>query len=467
MNPGALLLALPIAAQDPSPAARLEGLVRDAQHRPVPSARVVLGEISHATLYYFGAPDTTYAATPGIFDPERARYAAEIATDGEGRFQVSGLVPGEYSAIATDPKRGIALATFQIGDPKAPALVLDLQPPAYLEFELTGLERDPTVHLVQLKPVGVGSNLWIVPRLEERGKSWSFRSSPLPAVPAWRVLGTENVPVQDYPAVLFSWPVVIAPGERSHLSVDLSEGAAISGTVVDANGCGMSGVSVVARPAGKEGAEERGAITDSKGRYTIAGLAKGKYACEAARWVMRETRGCGLGFQDVLASQEIAVPVARAEDAEFRIAAPVPRPTVGEEAPDFEATTTDGRRIELKGLRGKVVLLDFWATWCPLCRGEMPKLVETYAERAKSGKFEIVGVSVDEDVGLVPRFAASRGLKWPQTALGPEAVNPIAKKYNVHSTPMTVLVDPDGGIAGVNLLGEELGRKIEELLRTR
>jgi hypothetical protein len=89
-----------------------------------------------------------------------------------------------------------------------------------------------------------------------------------------------------------------------------------------------------------------------------------------------------------------------------------------------------------------------------------------YAERAKGGKFEIVGVSVDEDVGLVPRFAASRGLLWPQTALGPEARNPIAKLYNAHSTPMTVLVDAEGRIAAVNLLGEPLEKKIAELVGT-
>ena len=93
--------------------------------------------------------------------------------------------------------------------------------------------------------------------------------------------------------------------------------------------------------------------------------------------------------------------------------------------------------------------------------------VEMYAERSKGGKFEIVGISLDEDVGLVPRFAASRGLKWPQTALGPEAKNPLAQMYNAHSTPMTVLVDAEGKIAAVNLLGEDLRKKIAEMLSAK
>ena len=462
----AALLVLSPATQAAASAVRLEGLVLDAQRRPVPAARVVLGEISYATVYYFGAHDTTYAATPGIFDPERSRYAAELAADGQGRFQVSGLVAGEYSAIATDAERGIAVASFRVGEPAAPALVLELRPPAFLDVEITGLDRDPSLHMIQIKPVGVGSNLWIVPRLLERGRSWSFSTTPLPAVPAWRILGTELVLAQDYAAVRFSNPVEVAPGERLRVDLDLSGGAAISGTVTDAEGQPLSGVSVVARPP-RETGFERGAITDASGRYTIRGLPEGTYACEAARWILRETRGCGLGFQDVLARREVVAPLRREGDADFRIAAPVPRPRVGEEAPLFEARTTDGRTIDLKGLRGKVVLLDFWATWCPMCRAEMPSLVETYVQRAKGGKFEILGISVDEDIGLVPRFAASRGLPWPQTALGPEARNPIARLYNVHSTPMTVLVDADGRIAAVNLLGEQLEKKLAELLGER
>lgn len=67
----------------------------------------------------------------------------------------------------------------------------------------------------------------------------------------------------------------------------------------------------------------------------------------------------------------------------------------------------------------------------------------------------------------MPRFAASRGLTWPQTALGPEARNPIAKLYNAHSTPMTVLVDAEGRIAAVNLLGETLQAKIAEMLEAK
>ena len=460
---GALLLASASAAQSPVAPIRFEGRVVDAERRPVAAARVVLGEISHATVYYLGAHDTTYVATPGIFDPERARYAAELAADAEGRFSVSGLVAGEYSAVATDEKRGIAIATFRVGEPNAAPLVLELQPPSYVEAEITGIERDPSMHLIRLDPVGVGSNLWILPRLAERGRSWSFQSAALPAVKSWRILGTENVLAQDYPAVLFMHLLEIEPGERRRVEIDLAGGVALSGVVKDAEGKPLSGVSVIARGTG-ERAAERGAVTDASGRYTIRGLAEGAYTCEAARWTLRETRGCGVGFQDVRERKEIALPLARPEDGDFRIASELPRPKVGDEAPLFEAPTVDGRTIELRALRGKAVLLDFWATWCPMCRSEMPKLVETYAERSKDGKFEIVGISLDEDVGLVPRFAASRGLKWPQTALGPERQNPLAKLYNAHSTPMTVLVDAEGRIAAVNLLGEALRDKIAQLL---
>jgi hypothetical protein len=94
----------------------------------------------------------------------------------------------------------------------------------------------------------------------------------------------------------------------------------------------------------------------------------------------------------------------------------------------------------------------------------MPKLQEAYAKLAGTGRFEIVGVSLDSDTDRVPRFVLSRKLAWPQTALGPEPGNPIAALFNVHSTPSTVLVDARGRIAAVNLLGEVLRKKIDELV---
>jgi len=457
-----LLLLAPLAQSTRG----FEGLVVDDHRRPVARARVVLGELGHATVVYGGALDATYAATPGLEGAERARWAAELAADADGRFRVEGLAPGEYSAVATDRERGIALAVFQVRGEGGPAEVLELRPPAFLEVEITGLERDPSRHVLRLDPVGVGANLSIVPRLEERGRSWSFRSAPLPAVPAWRLLGTERVLEGDYQATLFSETYPLAPGEDRKVALDLARGAGIAGTVVDAEGRPLSGVSVVARSAAESG-PERGAVTDASGRYAIRGLEEGACVCEAARWILRETPGCGVGFQDVYARKELAVPLADARAGDFRIDSTLPRPVVGAEAPLFEARAVDGRTIALRDLRGKVVLLDFWATWCPMCRAEMPRLVETYAQRAPDGNFEIVGVSVDEDVGLVPRFAASRGLRWPQLALGPEARNPIARLYNAHSTPMTVLVDAEGRIAAVNLLGEALRAKVAELLAPR
>jgi len=452
---GALILALP-AVED------FFGRVVDAQGKAVPNARVVMGEIGHATVYYIGAPDTTYVATPGVPNPERSKYATELTGDPQGRFVATGLVAGEYSLIATHAERGIALGTFLVGSSKA-SQTIELKSPAYLEAVITGLDRDPSVHLLQLKPVGVGSNLSILPLLVEQGKSWSFASTALPSVPGWRIVGTELVQAQDHPAVLFSHPLRLDPGQEGRVDLDLAGGRAITGTVSDAKGMPLSGVSVVARADQLDG-RERGAVTDANGRYVIRGLFDGAYACEAARWTPPETRGCGGGFQDVFEKKEIAVPLAEGEVVDFRITATVPRPKVGDEATVFEAPTTDGGRIGLAGLRGKVVLLDFWATWCPMSRAEMSKLVEMYDERSKGGKFEIVGISLDEDVGHVPRFAASRGLKWPQTALGPEAKNPLARMYNAHSTPMTVLVDAEGKIAAVNLLGEELRKKIAEML---
>jgi peroxiredoxin len=292
--------------------------------------------------------------------------------------------------------------------------------------------------------------------------TWSFKSVGLPPVGSWRIVGTEIVFDQDYRATLFSFPVRAEKEGLNPFAFDASKGIELAGRVADAEDRPLSGVSVVARSL--ETRAELGSVTDAEGKYRIRGLSTGKHVLEAMRWKLRSAPGCGNGPLDVSASREIALPLADDALASFRVDRLLPVPKAGDPAPAFEARTIDGRPVSLGALRGKVVLLDFWATWCPSCRVEMPKLLESYARLARGGRFEIVGVSLDSDTDRVPRFVVSRKLAWPQTALGPEPGNPIAALFNVHSTPSTVLVDTRGRIAAVNLLGEPLRKKIDELL---
>ena len=455
------LLATVLLTQD---SGAIRGRIIDAKGAPQPDVRVVLGEFGHATVF-FNSPKQVSTATPGIAESEGKRYTAEVTTDAGGEFDVQGLAPGEYSVVAAHETLGIALASIRVRGGGTSSLIAPLVPAPRIEADLRGLPFDPKKHTLELVPETNGTNVEFHPSLEPVRGTWSFESCGLPAIEGWRIVGAEVVFAQAYRATLFSLPVRVAPGEAGAtqaFAFDAAQGLEIAGSVQDAAGRPISGVSIVARST--ETGAELGAVSDAAGKYRIGGLSKGKHLLQAMRWKLREVPGCGNGAQDVAASREIELPLADDASTAFRIDGLLPAPKVGDPAPDFVCETIDGKRVQRKELLGKVVLLDYWATWCGSCRVEMPGLVDAYEKLAPGGRFEIVGVSLDSDPLRVPRFVRSRSLRWPQTALGPEASNPIARLFNVHSTPSTVLVDGSGNIAALNLLGEPLRRKIEELL---
>ena len=110
---------------------------------------------------------------------------------------------------------------------------------------------------------------------------------------------------------------------------------------------------------------------------------------------------------------------------------------------ELSFTAVDGKKVDLADLRGKVVLVDFWATWCPPCVEEVPALVETY-EKFKDKGFEIVGVSLDQDKGALEKFTAENKMTWPQFFDGKGWDNELAKRFNIQSVPTMWLLDREG-----------------------
>jgi thiol-disulfide isomerase/thioredoxin len=137
---------------------------------------------------------------------------------------------------------------------------------------------------------------------------------------------------------------------------------------------------------------------------------------------------------------------------------------VGKVAPDITLTTPDGVAVALSSLRGRVVLIDFWASWCGPCRKENPNVVRTY-NKYKAKGFEIYGISLDKDGNAWKQAIAADGIGWVQVSDLKYWDSAAAKLYGVQAIPQTFLLDRNGIIAARDLRGAALDAKVGELLQ--
>lgn len=112
-------------------------------------------------------------------------------------------------------------------------------------------------------------------------------------------------------------------------------------------------------------------------------------------------------------------------------------------------TASDGRKVDLETLKGKVVLIDFWSTWCAPCVGELPRMKTTHDKLHAQG-FEILGISFDQDKDTLTRFLQKEQIPWPQFFDGKGWRNQFAQEFGINSIPTMWLVDKRGNLRDIN-----------------
>jgi thiol-disulfide isomerase/thioredoxin len=208
---------------------------------------------------------------------------------------------------------------------------------------------------------------------------------------------------------------------------------------------------------------------DSSGRFSIPDVPAGKYQLHVSVNNPPLPNSCGAGSAIGEARLDFEVPKAAEGEAEKPLDLGTITATLfdtldaRELAPDFVAEGVTGDPIRLSDFRGKVVLLNFWGTWCAPCLAEMPTLKEIQQTHGGNERFAIVGLSSDSDLATAKKYIDEADLGWRQGYIGAGG-GVVAQRYIVRAFPATFLIGPDQRVLAKNLTGDKLKEAVAAAL---
>lgn len=252
--------------------------------------------------------------------------------------------------------------------------------------------------------------------------------------------------------------VRVAVGETASNSFKLSKGVLLKGVVKTEGGDPIKGAYI--ETGAWRGRQTLGlrAITDDQGRFEIDDAPPDEFELVAMRGrsgVVKKKVTPGTS-----ATVEFLMPAAAADDG------PTPLATVkvGDAAPDFMLTGPAGESIKLADLKGKTVLMTFWATWCPPCVAEVPIVVAAYEKLGSRKDVVFLNLSLDMDKKAAQDCIAKKKMVWLQ-AIGVEGgATKAADAYGVHAIPTNFVIGSDGKILARDLHGTAIEARLRELL---
>ena len=136
------------------------------------------------------------------------------------------------------------------------------------------------------------------------------------------------------------------------------------------------------------------------------------------------------------------------------------------QAPDFTLSGTDGKTYSLKDFRGKTLIIDFWATWCPDCREEMPQLLALQKKLNGRKDIVMVGVSFDTDPAKLEAYVKEQGIGWLQLSdFKSKKESAISEAYHIQWIPTKYVIGPDGKVLLATVMQDKVDALVQKLLK--